>query len=825
MTIKDLYEKRDEIVTLDQRIKKSLKELAERTRISGGKDIVFGSQPQLDGFKRITKTMKGDVDGLVEILKPFVAAIRSEGDLQGIDEKPVAAGDITYKHLLKVLLKYKEYRHYELATHSTAELRTRATEEFFSFLDSKYFAAIFDTVHDELISNTKGKFKNFKDEGGKLPPTTTDLEKNPVYIFITNVLNVAKSSPQYTVSDLPDSVKQLYGSQDWWPKEASEPEEELDIEKFKEEVNSQLAEEEPLYNHIKKMLNNEDVEWNDGLLQEDEEAPKLDVKNIKLKLKELKKIREEIKNGKIYITSPPSEDFKDLFKKYVEAYEAVRNLMGHTGDTDDKSAEEEALTSATAVNAHLRRYFKFSLFKKVIGTEELYTAFMYLYIYAKDDPALAEYMREPTGTPPAASKKLLLKKHRKFFKDDPKLQPMLDGFETILASKPILNKIKGITKELEDFNFKDDLTKNATFMQKLEFPLAGRDPDAEEETKYPEAWTDKDLTDNEKELLSKFLKDLGADLLQEGLTLKDLEKITPEKIQAAKNNLTREELEQLQRILQKFNKIEELGIKMETGSSTSTEKSSSEVEEITKEVAPVAKKHKEEVQEKHPNAEEEKVAITTIKTFFDKIEDYITDSSLMKAIRGLSDSDQEELKTKVKEKILENEPTPENIKLDTPKALINWLWTAPPDLREKRINDIVGFFQSYIKTHNFSYEEGGDTWAEKQFPITSIEAEGDKIVFQGVDINGQRHKEAYDLSGKDIKKMSREISVSTQPGKNHESTSPLYSYRDKKWWEKMLGPLALPFSKPDYQEQIERSLQPIIEEILREEYGKKELYY
>ncbi|HCB47097.1 MAG TPA: hypothetical protein DEP37_11790, partial [Algoriphagus sp.] len=97
MTIKDLYEKRDEIVTLDQRIKKSLKELAERTRISGGKDIVFGSQPQLDGFKRITKTMKGDVDGLVEILKPFVAAIRSEGDLQGIDEKPVAAGDITYK--------------------------------------------------------------------------------------------------------------------------------------------------------------------------------------------------------------------------------------------------------------------------------------------------------------------------------------------------------------------------------------------------------------------------------------------------------------------------------------------------------------------------------------------------------------------------------------------------------------------------------------------------------------------------------------------------------------------------------------------------------
>ena len=43
--------------------------------------------------------------------------------------------------------------------------------------------------------------------------------------------------------------------------------------------------------HIKKMLNNEDVEWNDGLLQEDEEAPKLDVKNIKLKLKELKKIK------------------------------------------------------------------------------------------------------------------------------------------------------------------------------------------------------------------------------------------------------------------------------------------------------------------------------------------------------------------------------------------------------------------------------------------------------------------------------------------------------------------------------------------------------
>ena len=136
-------------------------------------------------------------------------------------------------------------------------------------------------------------------------------------------------------------------------------------------------------------------------------------------------------------------------------------------------------------------------------------------------------------------------------------------------------------------------------------------------------------------------------------------------------------------------------------------------------------------------------------------------------------------------------------------GVASFLWDAGNDLRIKRGKEMVEFLHRRVELRYAPKKNKkiASMWIHDSEPNKlTIGADGEQL-------------ETYDLtSSESVKKMLEDI---------YYEGKPLFAYRDENFLKKTFQQT---FSSPK-QEQVERALEPIIEQILRERYGKKELYY
>lgn len=447
-------------------VKANVKPSAKDTE---SREYLTGTEEQVMDFKRKLQAIKNEIAQIKEAIKDDVEEFKTLSTIFLKDGSPIERKDLSYKVVFKILQDYETKEDFDAKQRelSPAHARGRAFDDFVGYMQNEFFKIYPVSTHSDF-DIIQDKYEEFFER--------VDAEKflgSAIKNFLQKTLPKFFDDPDDKKArrdELPDSIKNLYSNKDWWKKLDStedEPEKELTDEEFKTQTIERIKKDSKLYEHIKKMLGDDSVKEIPGelLREEDGEFDQQKVKNL---LKKLDEIKEAL----------PTNVNKGLLEDYVKTYKLISNMVGH--DLGEKtSPPKEEMVNRSQLNAHLKKHFKYSLFKSISElTPTNYKIFMYIYIYAKDDPDLLAYLKKP-GTLPENSLLKMKKKHQRIFVATG--EKTAERFGPLLKMKSFITQMMQKINRTVDFTVKEGLTNNSGFMAGIIFPNTEKDTEPKQE--------------------------------------------------------------------------------------------------------------------------------------------------------------------------------------------------------------------------------------------------------------------------------------------------------------------------------------------------------